>query len=110
MDTHAIVVSDREGKIHLWSPGAEKLFGWSVSEALGCSLDLIVPESARERHWKAFHAALKAGSSRLHDAATELPVRCKDGSTRMFPARFLFLRDAHDRAVGAMALYAPPQA
>jgi PAS domain S-box-containing protein len=108
MDTHAIVASDREGKIHLWSPGAEKLFGWSAAEAVGRSLDLL-PEPARARHWKAFHAAMAAGSSRLHDAATELPVRCKDGSAKTFPARFLFLRDGKDRAVGAMALYAPPE-
>jgi PAS domain S-box-containing protein len=100
---------NREGKIHVWSPGAEKLFGWSTGEALGRSLDLIVPESARERHWKAFHAAIAAGSSRLHDAASSLPVRCKDGSTKAFTARFLFLRDAKDRAVGAMALYAPAE-
>lgn len=49
---------------------------------------------------------MNAGSSRLHDAATELPVRCKDGSTKTFPERSLFLRDGKDRAVGAMALYA----
>ena len=110
MESHAIVVSDREGKIHLWSPGAEALFGWSAREAVGQSLDLIVPESAREKHWAAFHAAMRAGHSRLHDAASVLPVKCKDGSTKRFPARFLFLRDGRDQAVGAAALFAPADA
>jgi PAS domain S-box-containing protein len=108
MQSHAIVISDRAGKIHVFSPGAERLFGYRASEALGQSLDLIVPPDFRERHWKAFHAAIEAGHSKLHDAATELPVLCKDGSTKTFPARFIFLRDGTDHAVGALALYAAP--
>jgi hypothetical protein len=51
---------------------------------------------------------MKAGTSRLHDVKTELPVNCRDGSTRTFPARFIFLRDGNDVAVGALALYAGP--
>ena len=105
MQSHAIVVSDREGKIHLFSPGAESLFGYRASEALGQSLDLIVPPKFRERHWAAFHNAMKTGHSKLQDVATELPVVLKDGSTKTFPARFFFLRDGKDRAVGAMAVY-----
>jgi PAS domain S-box-containing protein len=110
MQSHAIVVSDREGKIHLWSPGAEKLFGYPASEALGQSLDLIVPPKFRERHWKAFYAAMESGHSKLQDVATELPVVCRDGTTQTFPARFFFLRDGKDRAVGAMAVYSEAEA
>ena len=110
MEHHAIVISDREGRIHVWSPGAERLFGWSAAETLGRSLDVIIPPRLREKHWAAFHAAMKAEHSRLHDATSKLPVLCKDGSTKTCPARFLFLRDANDRAVGAMALYAAPEA
>jgi PAS domain S-box-containing protein len=49
MQSHAVVVSDREGKIHLSSPGAESLLGYPASEALGQSLDLIVPPKFREK-------------------------------------------------------------
>jgi PAS domain S-box-containing protein len=105
MDTHAIVVSDAEGRIQVWNTGAEKLFGYSAAEAIGQLLDLIIPERFRERHWAAFHAAIRAGESKLHNAATELPVLRKDGSIETYPARFLFLKDGRERAVGAMALY-----
>lgn len=64
MQSHAIVISDREVRIHVWSPGAEKLFGYRASEALGQSLDLIVPPKFRERHWAAFHAARESGGGR----------------------------------------------
>lgn len=83
MHGHAAVISGREGKIH------------------------VFPPEFREKHWAAFRAAMRSGTSRLHDAATELPVLCKDGSTKTFPARFLFLRDGRDRAVGALGLFAP---
>jgi PAS domain S-box-containing protein len=106
---HAIVISDREGRIHVWSPGAEQLFGWSAAEAVGQSLDLIVPESARERHWKAFHEAMRTGVPKIHDVGTELPALCKDGQKKKLPARFLFLRDAGGSPVGAMALFSPPK-
>lgn len=110
MEAHALVISDREGKIHVWSPGAERLFGHRASEAVGQSLDLIVPPKFRERHWAAFHAAMKSGQPKIHDVGTQLPVLCADGSTKTFPARFLFLRDGKDRAVGAMAIYSEPEA
>jgi PAS domain S-box-containing protein len=107
MESHAIVVADATGTIHLWSPGAETLFGYTAREAVGRSLDLIVPESSRARHWDRFHAAMRTGTSRLDGSATELPVLRKDGTVVAFPARFIFLRDGRDEAVGAMALFAP---
>ncbi|MEE8282705.1 MAG: PAS domain S-box protein, partial [candidate division NC10 bacterium] len=37
----AIVVAGADGKIQLWNPGAERMFGFTETEALGESLDLI---------------------------------------------------------------------
>jgi PAS domain S-box-containing protein len=103
-----IVLSDPTGCIRHWSDGAERLFGWTRAEAEGQSLDLIVPEAFRDRHWKGFHRAMSTGECKLNDASTNLPVRCKDGEVRPFPARFVFLRDARNRPVGAMGIYARP--
>lgn len=106
MEHHAIVDADTTGTIHLWSPGAEELFGNTATEAVGQSLDLIVPEEFSEQHWAGFHGATRSGKSRLDGAAhPRLPVRCKDGTVRTLPGRFIFLRDPNDRAVGAMAIY-----
>ena len=60
----ALVATGREGMIVHWGPGAERMFGFSPGEAVGSSLDLIVPESLRARHWEGFHRAMAEGHSR----------------------------------------------
>ena len=105
----AIVRSDIEGFIAEWDKGAEEFFGHSRSEALGQSLDLIVPEEFRARHWTGFHRTISSGECRLDRATTNIPVKCKDGSIHIFPGRFIFLQDARDQVTGVIGLYAKPQ-
>jgi PAS domain S-box-containing protein len=105
MQDHAIVIADATGTIHSWSPGAEQLFGWSAAEAVGRSLDLIVPEPQRARHRERFHEAMRTGESRISGSATELPAKTRHGGVVKLPARFLFLKDGRDRPVGAMAIF-----
>jgi PAS domain S-box-containing protein len=106
LDTHAIVMVDAEGVIRVWSPGAKRLFGYDAASAIGQTLDLIVPESYRERHWAGFRAAVARGAPKLDQPAANLPVLCQDGSVVRFPGRLLFLRDARNRVVGAMGIFA----
>jgi PAS domain S-box-containing protein len=106
MDDHAIVVVDVEGTIHLWSNGAERFFGYSAGEAVGRTVDFIIPEALRERHWTGFHLARGEGRSTRDEATTRLPVIRKDGSTLGVPARFVFLRDPANRAFGAVGIFA----
>jgi len=105
----ALVRSDTEGRIVEWDAGAEEFFGYSAMEALGESLDLIVPEEFRERHWAGFRKTISTGVCRMDRATTNVPVRRKDGSIQPFPGRFVFLQDARDCVVGVIALYAKPQ-
>jgi PAS domain S-box-containing protein len=60
----AVVVTDAEGIIRAWNPGAERIFGHAAGEALGQSLDLIIPERLRARHWEGFHEVIRTGRSR----------------------------------------------
>ena len=48
----AIIATDHSGIIDFWNPGAERIFGFSADEAVGHSLDLIIPENLRDRHWE----------------------------------------------------------
>ena len=57
----AIMFADREGKIRLWNSGAETVFGYMAKEALGQSLDLIVPERQRQRHWEGWDKVMASG-------------------------------------------------
>lgn len=60
----AVIASDRAGNIILWNPGAERVFGFTEEEALGESLDIIIPEPFRERHWEGYHQTAASGQSR----------------------------------------------
>ncbi|PWC31634.1 PAS sensor protein [Azospirillum sp. TSO22-1] len=60
----AVIYSDREGVIRLWNTGAERVFGFTAAEALGQSLDLIIPERQRQVHWDGYDAVMASGQSR----------------------------------------------
>jgi len=77
----AIVYADREGVIRFWNPGAERLFGFAAAEAEGRSLDLIIPEPQRARHWAGFHKVMESGESRYgHGDLLAVPGLRRDGS------------------------------
>jgi PAS domain S-box-containing protein len=59
----ALVATDRDGIIRLRNPGAERIFGHRADEALGQSLDLIIPERLRARHWQGFRHVMAKGES-----------------------------------------------
>ena len=107
LETHAIVLVDTAGVILTWSPGAERLFGYDAASAVGQTLDLIVPEDYRERHWAGFRAAVSSGKSKLDQPAGNLPIACRDGRVVRFPGRLIFLRDARNQPIGAMGIFAP---
>jgi PAS domain S-box-containing protein len=60
----AVIYADREGRIQFWNGGAERIFGFSEAEAKGLTLDIIIPEGLRERHWQGFEATMRTGRSR----------------------------------------------
>jgi PAS domain S-box-containing protein len=101
---HAIVIADTDGTIKWWSPSAEALFGHSAGAALGQSLDLIVPEDLRARHWAGFQRAMEA--PQVKDLAPDIPVLCADGQVKQFAGRLLVLSDGLGVALGAVGIFA----
>lgn len=75
----AVVVSDSAGTITCWNPSAERIFGFSEEEALGQSLDLIIPEKQRQRHWEGYHATVRTGKTRYATDVLRVPAIGKDG-------------------------------
>ena len=75
----AIVAADREGKIVLWNRAAERIFGFAQGEALGRSLDLIIPERFRERHWQGYRETMRTGVTRYGAEVLRVPALRKDG-------------------------------
>ncbi len=75
----AIILADREGIIRLWNAGAAEIFGYSEADALGRSLDLIIPENLRARHNEGYARALAAGTSKYARDLLAVPGLTRDG-------------------------------
>lgn len=77
----AIVASDGKGAITFWNSGAERIFGFAREEALGRSLDIIIPEQLRERHWAGYREVMGGRKSRYGEGdILAVPAIRKDGS------------------------------
>ena len=94
----AIVVANASGAITLWNPAAQRLFGFTQAEALGNSLDLIVPERLRERHWDGFKKTMASGETRYAHDVLRVPAVHKDGR-RLSIAFTVALLDGPQRKV-----------
>ena len=77
----AVVICDRDGVIRVWNVAAERLFGFTKTDALGKSLDLIIPERLRQRHWAGFDKAMASGETRSGRDLLRVPALHKDGRT-----------------------------
>src|SRR5678816_80233 len=75
----AIIAVGNDGKIILWNPAAERVFGFTAADAVGQSLDLIIPERFRERHWNGFHQVMLSGQTRYGSEVLRVPALHKDG-------------------------------
>jgi len=75
----AVVISDASGAITLWNPAAERMFGFTQEEALGNSLDLIIPERLRGRHWSGYEKTMATGETRYGHDVLRVPAVHKDG-------------------------------
>lgn len=77
----AIVVADPDGLITVWNPAAERMFGFTESEALGKSLDLIVPQRQQQRHWDGYAKTMETGQTKYGHDVLRVPAVHKDGHT-----------------------------
>lgn len=100
----AIIVADRVGVIRLWNSSAEAMFGYSAEEAMGQTLDLIVPERQREAHWAGFEEVMKTGVTRYGRELLKVPALRKDGGRISLEFSIGLLRDPEGEPVGAAAI------
>ena len=75
----AIVVCDTKGEIVVWNGAATRIFGFEKEEALGQSLDIIIPMKQRARHWEGYHATMASGVTKYGATTLRVPAVHKDG-------------------------------
>jgi PAS domain S-box-containing protein len=99
------VATDRDGIIRVWNPGAERIFGHSADAAIGQSLDLIIPERLRERHWEGFRHVMETGESRYGEGdLLSVPGIRKDGQRISLEFTIVPLKNPEGRIEGFAAV------
>ena len=76
----AIIMADRDGILTLWNTGAELIFGYSADDAVGKTLDLIIPDRFRERHWNGYTNVIATSVTKYSNSMLAVPAQRKDGT------------------------------
>ena len=100
----AVIFADREGVVRLWNRGAQAIFGYSAAEALGQSLDLIVPERFRARHWEGYRHVMATGVTSYGQRLLAVPAMRKDGQRISIEFSIALLKDERGAVTGAAAV------
>jgi PAS domain S-box-containing protein len=101
----AIIAADKDGIIRFWNPGAERIFGYSSEAAVGASLDIIIPERLRRRHWLGYNEVMNGRESRYgHGDILAVPGIRKDGATISIEFTIVPLHDDAGALIGLAAI------
>ncbi len=101
----AVVFSDADGLIRYWNQGAETIFGFAAAEAIGQSLDIIIPEKLRQRHWDGYRKTMDTGETRYGAGdLLAVPAIRKDGSRISTEFTIVPFHDDAGRIIGITAI------
>ena len=99
----AIIVADAKGAITLWNRAAERIFGFTEADALGQSLDMIIPQRQRQRHWDGFNKTMETAVTKYGTDVLRVPALHKDGHSLSiaFTVSMLFSPDQKVSGIAA---------
>lgn len=104
-NSDAIIAADKEGNIRFWNPGAERIFGYASGAAIGQSLDIIIPERLRKRHWDGYHRVIAGGESRYGQGdILAVPGIKKDGTPVSLEFTIVPLQNGAGELTGLVAI------
>jgi PAS domain S-box-containing protein len=101
---HAVIVADPDGVIRFWNPAAERILGRSRSDALGESLDIIIPDKLRARHWDGYERVMQTGRTDYAGRTLAVPALRHDGTRISVEFTVTLLRDATGAIRGIAAV------
>jgi PAS domain S-box-containing protein len=100
----AVMVADARGAIILWNPACERMFGYTEAEALGRSLDVIIPQRQQQRHWDGYNKTMETGITRYGNDVLRVPAVHKDGHTLSIAFTVALLRSPDGKVSGIAAV------
>jgi PAS domain S-box-containing protein len=99
-----IIFADEGGIIRLWNSGAEAMFGYTAAEAIGHSMEMIIPEKHRARHDEGYARVMQTGITKYGRDALAVPALRKDGSRISIEFTIVLVRSAQGGVIGAAAI------
>jgi PAS domain S-box-containing protein len=99
-----IIFADEGGIIRLWNSGAEAMFGYTAAEAIGQTMEMIIPEKHRARHDEGYARVMKTGITKYGRDALAVPALRKDGSRISIEFTIVLVRSAEGGVIGAAAI------
>ena len=100
----AVMVCDANGAIVLWNPACERLFGHTEAEVLGKSMDMIIPERLRKRHWEGYDKTMATGITKYGHDVLRVPAVDKEGRSLSiaFTVAMLYAPDGKVASIAAI--------
>lgn len=100
----AVLFADCQGIIRLWNAGAEQIFGYTAAEMIGHTMDAIIPEKHRPRHWEGYTKVMQTGMTKYGRDKLAVPALCKDRSRISVEFNVVLVRGAAGDMLGVAAL------
>ena len=100
----AVLIADTKGIITFWNRGAEQMFGYAATEAVGQPLDLIIPENLRSRHGEGYGRVMASGETKYKTGLLSSPGIRKDGSRLSLAFSMVLLRDEAGNMQGCASI------
>lgn len=100
----AVIFADLEGKVRYWNQGAQEIFGFSAHEAMGQSLDLIIPERMRQPHWEGYHRAIEEGDTFSGRGSRITRSLHKEDKPLYVDMSFAIVKDNAGKVIGSLAV------
>lgn len=100
----ALIYSATDGTIQWWNAASEQLFGFSKADAMGQSLDIIIPEHLREAHWRGFDAAVASGQLKLSGKPTLTRALHRDGHKIYVEMTFALVKNEAGEVQGSVSM------
>ena len=100
-----MLYADQDGIIRFWNAGCHRIFGFTEQEAVGQSLDIIIPDSLKARHWQGYAATMRSGQTRYGAGdLLAVPALRKDGTRISVEFSIVPFHDPAGRMMGLGAI------
>ena len=101
-----VLFADQDGVIRFWNGGCQRIFGFSAQEAIGQSLDIIIPDTLRARHWQVYAQTMRSGQTRYGaDDLLAVPAVHQDGHRVSVEFSIIPFRDGAGEMIGIGAIF-----